>query len=119
MGRPRSTWRHKPPETWYKSALWLSRRAGQLRLEPLCRSCLERGVVTPAEIADHVIPHEGDWSSFALGRLQSLCGRCHSGPKQAVEVRGYDKAVGDDGWPLDPRHPANRGWETVKVRKQP
>ena len=45
MSRPRSRWRHKPAGDWYKSAFWLSRRAGQLRAEPLCRSYLAKVVV--------------------------------------------------------------------------
>jgi hypothetical protein len=41
-------------------------------VEPFCRKCLEKGVVTPATIADHIIPHRGDWNSFLLGELQSF-----------------------------------------------
>jgi hypothetical protein len=70
--------------------------------------CLQRGVTTPATCADHVIPHHGDPNAFVLGELQSLCARCHSGTKQRVERCGYDTAVGLYGYPLDPRHPANR-----------
>jgi 5-methylcytosine-specific restriction endonuclease McrA len=70
--------------------------------------CLARGVTTCATCADHIIPHHGDPNSFIRGELQSLCDRCHSGIKQRVEKRGYDTAVGFDGYPLDPNHPANR-----------
>src|SRR6266404_1730756 len=34
-------------------------QAHQLRIEPLCRLCLEAGRVTPATVADHVTPHRG------------------------------------------------------------
>jgi hypothetical protein len=43
------------------------------------------------------------------GALQSLCAHCHSSRKQSIERRGYDTAVGIDGWPIDPRHPCYGG----------
>jgi hypothetical protein len=33
---------------------------------------------------------------------------CHNGSKQFEEKRGFDNTIGNDGWPLDPRHPTNR-----------
>lgn len=92
---------------FYGLQSWRRRRAHQLRIEPLCRSCKARGVVTPATIADHVEPHGGDYTKFVLGKLQSLCEPCHA-PKWAADKRGYSNAVGDDGYPLDPAHPFNR-----------
>jgi hypothetical protein len=71
--------------------------------------CRARGIITPATIADHVTPHKGDWNAFSLGPLQSLCETCHNSRKQAAERRGYTADVGDDGWPLDPKHPSNTG----------
>jgi hypothetical protein len=38
-----------------------------------------------------------------------MCASCHNNVKQAVEVRGYDKTIGIDGLPTDPRHPVYRG----------
>jgi hypothetical protein len=70
--------------------------------------CLACGVVKPATVCDHVEPHHNDPSGLILGELQSLCASCHSGRKQQIEKRGYDPFVGIDGWPIDPRHPANR-----------
>jgi len=64
--------------------------------------------VTPATIADHVEPHKGDVIKFWFGALQSLCKQCHDSPKRNVELHGYHDAIGDDGWPLDPKHPANQ-----------
>lgn len=96
-------WQH-----FYDTARWQRRRHLQLTHHPLCKACLDRGVVTRATVADHVIPHKGDWNSFSLGELQSLCSSCHSGGKQAEEHRGYSSEIDHDGWPTDPRHPANR-----------
>jgi len=63
---------------WYCTASWQRRRAHQLRVEPLCRLCLEAGRVTPATVADHVTPHRGDFNAFRLGQLRSLCADCHN-----------------------------------------
>lgn len=96
-------WKH-----FYGKAYWQRRRALQLQEHPLCAFCLERGIVTPASVVDHVEPHRGDWNKFVLGRLQSLCAPCHNASKRMVESRGHNISVDDDGWPTDPRHPANR-----------
>jgi hypothetical protein len=37
--------------------------------EPLCAYCLQRGLVVPAEIADHVERHGGDWTRFLTGHV--------------------------------------------------
>lgn len=95
---------------WYKTAVWLNKRAHQLRLYPFCRICLESDRYTPATVADHVVPHRGDRVAFFAGELQSLCESCHSAQKQSAEHHGYSKAHIDPetGWPLDPKHPALR-----------
>jgi hypothetical protein len=48
-------------------------------------------------IADHVVPHKGDWNDFRLGELQSLCKQCHDSTKQLIERRGYSYETGTDG----------------------
>ena len=80
----------------------------QLQVEPLCRMCKSEGRLTAASAADHVIPHRGDINSFWLGELQSLCTFHHNSTKKIIEQRGYDPAIGADGWPLDRRHPVYR-----------
>ena len=60
-----------------------------------------------ATVADHVVPHNGDWNSFWTGALQSLCKPHHDGSKKEIEFQGYCSDVGPDGWPLDNNHPAN------------
>jgi hypothetical protein len=97
------------PRDWYQLQRWRNRAKLQLKLQPLCEFCQQRGIVTPATIADHIEPHRGDWNAFWLNSLQSLCAQCHSSTKRRQELRGYDaSAIGDDGWPLDEKHPANR-----------
>jgi hypothetical protein len=65
----------------------------QLLHEPLCAYCLQRGLVVPAEIADHVERH-------VTGTLQSLCRSCHSSAKAREERRGFRVNIGEDGWPV-------------------
>jgi len=93
-----------PMRRLHGTQYWRRRARLQLIHYPLCAMCLQRGVTTPATVADHVTPHHGDPNSFILGELQSLCTPCHSGRKQSIEKR-YDTAAGVDGWPLDPNHP--------------
>jgi hypothetical protein len=64
-------------ENFYKTARWQRLRKRQLEAEPLCQFCLERGIVTAANVVDHVVPHKGDWTAFVTGELQNLCEPCH------------------------------------------
>lgn len=98
---------HPTWHPWYKLERWRRLAKRQLREHPLCAMCLARGGrVEPATIADHVEPHRGDWNRFILGALQSLCKPCHDGAKREEEARGYRTDIGEDGLPLDPKHPA-------------
>ena len=87
---------------------WRRLARHQLRAQPLCEMCLREGRVTAATCADHVTPHHGDVNSFWTGKLQSLCDHCHNSRKKDLERLGYDRTVGVDGLPLDPRHPIYR-----------
>jgi hypothetical protein len=97
-----------PWHAWYGTARWQRIAHYQLRVHPLCRMCLERNIPVPATVCDHVIAHRGDVISFWLGPFQSLCKPCHDSRKRREELGGYQLDVGNDGWPSDPRHPANR-----------
>jgi hypothetical protein len=33
---------------------------------------LERGIVTAANVVDHVTPHKRDWNAFVTGELQPI-----------------------------------------------
>ena len=92
----------------YSTKRWRRVRLRQLRAHPLCKFCLERGLVEPAVIVDHVEPHRGDISKFWYGELQSLCEPCHKVTKRFVEAHGFRPDIGLDGWPLDARHPVYR-----------
>lgn len=98
-----------PPRSEYRKLYdrraWRRRSKAQLSEEPLCKHCLERGIVKAADHADHVIPHRGDEELFWYGELQSLCHECHSTktvleqggkPKRPVSLGGIP--AGMPGW---------------------
>lgn len=86
---------------WYADRRWRAKRALQLQVEPLCRFCRERGLITPADVADHVEPHRGNRTLFWDGALQSLCHPCHSSTKQRMES-GKGAGCDERGDPLEP-----------------
>lgn len=105
----------------YHLAAWQRRRGHLLRINPLCAMCLARGLLTPATVADHITPHQGDGWSFWHGDLQALCEYCHNSIKQRAEAKaqdrggiaherkhGWKQGFDYDGMPIDPRHPFNR-----------
>src|SRR5215831_13411504 len=81
-------------ENFYKTARWRRLRKFQLMQHPLCKFCLQRGIVTRANVVDHVTPHKGDWTDFITEELQSLCEPCHNSAKRQIELRGYRFDIG-------------------------
>ena len=80
----------------YQTAFWRKQRIIQLTKQPLCASCLCRGIVTPAEHVDHVFP----WArigrlAFKRNLFQSLCQSCHT-HKTHLEARGVIAHYHDD-----------------------
>lgn len=79
----------RPPWVkWYKTAAWQRIRRKQLKTEPLCRFCKNNGIVEPATVCDHKIPHKGNMELFFNGPFQSLCKLCHDSTKQRLEKSG-------------------------------
>jgi 5-methylcytosine-specific restriction protein A len=105
----------------YNKQRWKRLRAWHRQREPLCRTCKARGLVVPAQVVDHIMQHNGDERLFFdPENLQSLCKPCHDKLKAGDERAGrtWSREVGPDGWPLDPKHPANlpRAWQ-LKARQ--
>ena len=102
----------RPWARLYGLQRWRNRATLQMKVEPLCRFCLKVGKVTPATVADHIVPHNGNEFAFWRGALQSLCSRCHNTTKAQEEGRAQQKDfindIGVDGYPIDPKHPANK-----------
>lgn len=101
------------PRTWYQLERWRRLRRLQLSHNPLCALCLESGEVRPATVADHVVPHNGNWNQFLTGRLQSLCEQCHNSDKRYRDLHGRPRErvrIGVDGWPIEVA-PHTVSWE--------
>jgi 5-methylcytosine-specific restriction protein A len=83
--------KYKQGQDKYQSSQWRTLRQVQLSLEPLCASCLTRGIVTQAEHIDHVFPWQqiGE-QAFYHNLFQSLCASCHSS-KTSLEAKGIFK----------------------------
>ena len=84
-------------------------RARFLSDNPICSRCDALGYTVLAGVVHHVTPHKGDEALFhAPDNLQALCKTCHDGPVREAELRGYETTIGVNGFPIDPRHPANK-----------
>lgn len=88
----------------YNTKAWRTRRLTQLSKEPLCRYCAKQGLITPATIADHVVPHRGDLALFWSEDLQSLCKFHHDSTAQRKDIDGEGPVQFDaDGYPIQNR----------------
>ena len=57
---------------------WRKARSAFLQRNPLCVECMRKGVLTPATVVDHIIPHRGDKELFwNEENWQPLCKSCH------------------------------------------
>lgn len=98
----------QPWRRLYKTVRWIRMRVRKLKLNPLCEPCMEAGRCSLATVVDHKVAHKGDRALFFdETNLESQCSTCHDRHKQREEINGFHGRVDDDGWPADPRHPAN------------
>ena len=101
----------RPSDKLYCTKRWRQIREHQLTLHPLCAWHLKK---TPpqmvrATVVHHPIPHKGDEVlCYDANNVESLCAPCHDSKAQQDEKWGYSLDIGTDGWPTDPKHPANR-----------
>ena len=94
----------------YETVRWRKLRASHLHAHPCCVICLALGFDTHATVVDHKRPHRGDTRLFFdPSNLQSLCKLHHDSVKQTAEKRGLMPGCDEDGNPVDPKHPWNRG----------
>ncbi|MCK1541433.1 HNH endonuclease [Bradyrhizobium sp. 179] len=98
--------RRRTTQPWrklYSTARWQALRTSQLRLEPLCKRCMDRGKVVQATVAHHKVAHRGNPELFFdPNNLASSCKPCHDIDEQRIERGGQARQiVGPDGWPLE------------------
>jgi 5-methylcytosine-specific restriction protein A len=94
----------------YKTALWHRTRDTVLKRDGyLCQWCKPKGYITIASVCHHMDKaSKENPDTFFAGPFIALCKPCHDSEAQGIEVRGFSNTVGQDGWPTDDRHPANR-----------
>ena len=100
--------------TLYSSKHWKTLRRQALTRDAYqcqhsgCGAHLQAGRDHPrSAVVHHLKAHKGDLELFFdLNNLQSVCWTCHSGDIQSTEALGYDRTIGNDGWPVDPKHPS-------------
>lgn len=83
---------------------WRKYRLAQLRANPLCRFCLDRGLIVPATVVDHIQRHagHGDPLFWNTDNHQSLCKRCHDSVKRQLDRKGWARGYDEQGLPLYP-----------------
>lgn len=64
-------------DPFYNTARWRKLSAKFRKANPLCRICLERDELVPAQQVDHVVPIAQGGKRLAWDNLQSLCRACH------------------------------------------
>ena len=80
---------------------WRKEREHFLRDNPLCKYCLELGVVHRAEVVDHIVPHKGNHDLFwDSSNWQPLCKHCHDSVKQREEATGKRVGTNTLGYPV-------------------
>ena len=83
----------KPWRAFYKTAAWQRIRERRLAEDPLCRLCLARGEVTPADTVNHILRHGGDGDLFFdYENTEAVCKRCHD-----VDVQRSERRARKDG----------------------
>lgn len=60
-------------------------RAQVVAEEPLCRTCLKRGVESPTEEVDHIVPLSAGGSDTRANK-QGLCAPCHLAKTRAEDA---------------------------------
>jgi len=88
---------NEPWRKWYKQAVWVrGARPAQLARQPLCEMCLEDGLITPATVVNHRVPHMGRWYLFIdAGNHQSLCKPHHDRDAQRDDIKHRREARPD------------------------
>lgn len=72
-----------------------------LRAEPLCRMCKAKTPprITPATIADHVVPIAKGGAIHSIDNLQPVCADCHRDKSAMDKGHRVRRRIAADGWP--------------------
>ncbi len=81
----RKTYKHQSYHHLYDRK-WQKARRSFLDRNPLCRHCMDKEIITAANVVDHIKRHEGCLNLFwDQSNWQALCKTCHD-RKTAAEV---------------------------------
>ena len=84
---------------------WSKARKEFLAENPLCVMHRQRGLLEPATVVDHIVPHRGDEALFwDKGNWQALCKHCHDSHKKRLESSGREVGCDVRGLPLSSGH---------------
>ena len=79
--------RKQPNRDVYGTNRWTMLARLHKQHNPVCIACEAIGLVSPAEVTDHIVPINNGGAPWEWSNLQSLCRRCHDS-KSAKE--GHD-----------------------------
>ena len=83
--------RRHPNRKFYESSAWRALRAKFIAANPLCVECKKRGVITPAQVVDHIVPINLGGAPLSEENLQPLCHKCHNAKSATDKIKW-------DGW---------------------
>ena len=64
--------------TFYQTYTWRKKRNEYIKHNPLCVHCKEKGIITKANVVDHITRIKDGGSKLDDNNLQSLCTKCHN-----------------------------------------
>jgi 5-methylcytosine-specific restriction endonuclease McrA len=65
-------------EPRYNTQHWRNLRLSVLQASPLCRVCEDAGLITLAQMVDHIKPVRLGGDFYDVENLQPLCNSCHA-----------------------------------------
>lgn len=79
---------------FYHSKAWRTLSHKILSNEPVCAWCLKRGIIRPAQIADHIVELKDDWSKrLDPNNIEPLCRACHNTKTVQERKKRQEKQV--------------------------
>ena len=80
----------------YHSWRWTQLSRAFRQSHPLCEQCKRRGVITPAQVVDHIIPAQICKDFWDQSNWQSLCRKCNT-QKGNKDKRIIHQSCGGEG----------------------
>lgn len=82
--RPQGPHSNRPYNPFYHREKWTRLSVAYRKENPLCVLCQDKGIITPAQVADHIKPIHQGGDPWSRENLQALCTSCHN-KKSATE----------------------------------